>query len=144
MFHQALSFSPGALSLLDVRMSGSRLARASPDLLPGPLRCCLTDGGLAVAGSESGALQMWDVALMTGGTSSYSNITAAARGKQQCFSNTAALSNMAPLPDGLYAPWSLAPDVPINGIAVHGEQDNRPLQLAFALDNGSVALISPL
>ena len=110
---------------------GHRLARAAPDLLPGPLRCCLTDGGLAIAGSESGALQMWDVALMTGG------------GSSRCGGGAFALT-----PDGLYEPWRPALSAghhqqlaPINGIAVGSMgEDGGAAVLAFALEDGSIAL----
>ncbi|GFR43449.1 hypothetical protein Agub_g4532, partial [Astrephomene gubernaculifera] len=64
----------GALTLYDIRMGGSggggggggglRLAAAA---CGSPLRCCTADARLAVAGDESGALQIWDVGLMAGG-----------------------------------------------------------------------------
>ncbi len=33
-----------------------------------PLRCCAADGRLALAGDESGAVQLWDVGRVAGGT----------------------------------------------------------------------------
>ncbi|KAL6753513.1 WD40-repeat-containing domain protein [Haematococcus lacustris] len=86
----------GCLSLLDVRNSGHRLAAVYTGH---PLRCCLTDGRLAVAGSEAGRLHVWDVGLMSATASAHTGLT-------------------APAPDGLYRPASLMPPAPVCSVAV--------------------------
>lgn len=54
----------GSLSLLDLRRSGEVAASVVP--AGAPLRCCATDGHVAVAGDEGGALHLWDVAGQLG------------------------------------------------------------------------------
>ncbi|KAK9828528.1 hypothetical protein WJX72_000603 [[Myrmecia] bisecta] len=53
----------GSLKMLDVRKAGSALASAS---CSAPLRCCQTDGRVAVAGSESGEIHIWDIGQQRG------------------------------------------------------------------------------
>ena len=54
----------GGLSLLDLRRGGEVAATVTP--AAAPLRCCTTDGRLALAGDEGGALHLWDVAGQLG------------------------------------------------------------------------------
>ncbi|PRW57088.1 beach domain-containing [Chlorella sorokiniana] len=54
----------GSLSLLDLRRSGEVAASVVP--AGAPLRCCATDGHVAVAGDEGGALHLWDVSAQLG------------------------------------------------------------------------------
>ena len=107
-------------------MAGSRLARATPAVGLGPLRCCITDGGLAVAGSEAGVLQLWDVALMS---ASGAHVGGRA---------------VAPAPDGLYPPWVLPSGQAINGVsaAAGGGRAGESCTIALANDDGSVALLT--
>eukprot|EP00798_Chlamydomonas_sp_ICE-L_P006845 gene6845-30823_t len=129
----AAAAADGGLSLLDLRQAGARLAHVST---PSSLRCCATDGGLVLAGSDSWDLQMWDVALMS------------ASGTH--------VGKAPPAPDGLYRPWMSRSHVsaPINSIAVGmvasmgqgvggsgGNGEGCSVSMALALDNGSLGLV---
>lgn len=144
------SFTYRSLTLLDVRRAGAPLARLPTDA---PLRCCLSDGGLAVAGSEAGAVQLWDVGLMTG--SSTPAVQAV----------TAAVQAMVPAPDGLYPSWrwgggtgasgmggGSTEGVPITAVAVQGyvmgggvgsvgSQAGVVVDVAAALEDGRLAVV---
>ena len=112
-------------------MSGSKLARASPP--GGPLRCCLTDGALAVAGCESGELQLWDVALMSGSASTaLSGVHSAGAPAWEV--------TMAPSPDGLYPPWRPPGSAAINGLSVLQSGEHDDVLIACACDDGNVIL----
>ncbi len=54
----------GSLSLLDLRRSGEVAASVVP--AGAPLRCCTTDGQVAMAGDEGGALHLWDISAQLG------------------------------------------------------------------------------
>lgn len=54
----------GSLSLLDLRRSGEVAASVVPS--GAPLRCCATDGCLAMVGDEGGVLHLWDVSAHLG------------------------------------------------------------------------------
>lgn len=64
-----------------------------------PLRCCAADGRLALAGDESGAVQLWDVGRVAGGT--------------------AAVRQGGPGPDGLYEAWEVAGGGAVCGMDVY-------------------------
>ncbi len=94
-------------------------------------RCCVSDGGLALAGGEAGVAVLWDVAFL------YASGPASVAGGGPA---------VAPSPEGLYPPWSLRGTpgrsdgcAPINGLAVLGSPGDG-LRMAFALDDGFVAL----
>jgi factor associated with neutral sphingomyelinase activation len=52
--YAVVAAADGTLSLLDLRKGGARLSSVTCDA---PLRCCTTDGNVAVAGSEAGAVR---------------------------------------------------------------------------------------
>ncbi|GLI70367.1 hypothetical protein VaNZ11_015146 [Volvox africanus] len=82
----------GALTLYDIR-SGSDgssggsggVQRLAATACGAPLRCCSADSRAAVVGDEVGAVRLWDVGLMAGGTE--------------------AVRSEGPAPDGLYQAW---------------------------------------
>ncbi|GIL88435.1 hypothetical protein Vretifemale_16398 [Volvox reticuliferus] len=81
----------GALTLYDVRNgsdgrgSGGGVQRLAATACGAPVRCCTADSRAAVVGDESGAVRLWDVGLMAGGTE--------------------AVRSGGPEPDGLYPAW---------------------------------------
>ncbi|GAX76319.1 hypothetical protein CEUSTIGMA_g3765.t1 [Chlamydomonas eustigma] len=128
----AVATADGYLSLLDMRMGGSCLARAATS--SGPLRCCLGDAGLCIAGSETGAVQMWDV--------SYASASGPHVGGQR----------MLPSVDGLYPAWQLrsgqSEDLhhAITSLSVikdlsDSHQGGEAIIAALSLESGHVALI---
>ena len=88
----------GSLSLLDLRKGGAVAAAVTPSGTP--LRCCATDGALALAGDEGGSLHMADIAQLLGEPVARPG------------------SWTPPQPDGLYAPLAAAPASAINALAV--------------------------
>lgn len=84
------------MSLLDLRKAGARLSFAS---CGAPLRCLASDGALALAGGEDGALHMWDLAQALG--------RSAPPGRWS-----------RPGPDGLYLPLEAGPPSAVNSLAV--------------------------
>lgn len=89
----------GRLSLLDLRKGGEVAAAATPS--GQPLRCVATDGHLALAGDEAGALHLWGVAALLEGA------PPAPSGAWT-----------PPAPSGLWAPLAAEPRSAINALAV--------------------------
>lgn len=90
----------GRLSLLDLRRNGQVAAAVAPS--GRPLRCCATDGLLALAGDEGGALHLWNVSAQLGGAPS----------------PRAGGAWTPPAPDGLFAPLAAEPASALNALAV--------------------------
>lgn len=88
----------GSLSLLDMRRSGAVAASVAPSGLP--LRCCATDGVVALAGDEGGGLHIWHIGQQLG---------------QQA--PLAAGVWTPPRPDGLLPPLAADPPSAINALA---------------------------
>lgn len=113
----AAAAADGALSLLEWRRAGERIASAN---CGSPLRCCSCDGHLMLAGSESGQLLTWNLAQLTGESSSGFSLAG---------------------PDGLYPPLSCPTKAAVNCVAVAvGVADGQQAEVAAALDDGSLVL----
>ncbi len=125
----------GTLSLLDLRrVPGSSggggvraavVAGACPSGMP--LRCVATDGCLALAGDEGGALHMWDMAAQLGEAS------------------PAALASGAwtpPQPDGLLPPLAAAPPSAVTALAAAPGQMVGQLVLVTAHEAGMLRCFS--
>jgi len=99
----------GHLTLIDPRKTGIVLSQVQ---CGGPLRCCDTDGNMAVAGREDGSLVFWSVAQQ--------------RGRQRGEGGMVPSGCDTPDLDGLYAPLSTGFNSPINALAavVSGDDDD--------------------
>jgi len=114
----AAAAADGALSLLEWRRAGERIASTS---CGAPLRCCSCDGQLMLSGSESGQLLMWNLAQLTGEAGSGFSLAG---------------------PDGLYPPISCPSKAPVNSVAVAVGGSGEHADIAAALDDGSLVLFS--
>lgn len=88
----------GTFALLDTRKSGDIVSTVNCGT---PLRCCATDGALAIAGGESGAVHFWDVAQQLGQSPP-----------------AGAILHAAPGLDGLYPSLTTTPASPVSSLAV--------------------------
>lgn len=121
----------GTLSLLDLRRvpasggggSTAVVAEACPSGMP--LRCVATDGRLALAGDEGGALHMWDVAALLAGASP------AAPGAWT-----------PPQPDGLFPPLAAAPPSPVTALAAAPGQAAGQVVVVTAHEAGMLRCFS--
>lgn len=114
----------GRLSLLDLRRGGQVVAAVAPS--GQPLRCCATDGLLALAGDEGGSLHVWDVSGQLSGAPS----------------PRAAGAWTPPAPDGLFAPLATEPAAALNGLAVAPLPGGGGMALVAAYESGVVRCYS--
>jgi hypothetical protein len=84
-------------------------------------RCCLTDGQLAVVGSEAGVLQMLDIGLLT------------ATSRTPCGASPPSLN-------GLYYPAPVPDVATVAALAVYSAEagSGRVSDVAMALESGSL------
>ena len=114
----------GIMHLLDNRRNGATVSSVSCGT---SLRCCISDGSVALAGGESGAVVFWDV------------------GQQLERPPAAGAMHTAPRLDGLYPPLIAQPESAVGAIAVHsrlkrGGSEGEGLCLATGHDGGVVRL----
>ncbi|KAG2501969.1 hypothetical protein HYH03_000465 [Edaphochlamys debaryana] len=122
----------GALSLYDMRggsggaPGGGKLAGAA---CGAPVRCCRADASVAVAGDESGAVQLWDVGVASG--------------------SAGAVRVGGPEVDGLYAPWAgeESGGSGVSGLDVYPGQGNgeggaeERVRVALVTEGGRLVLL---
>jgi len=112
--HSIAACADGSFALLDARKGGAVVSVAACGT---PLRCCLSDGSLAMAGGENGGIAFWDVGQQLG------RVPAAGPLED------------APGLDGLYRPLQPLPASPVNALGL----SKRP---GTALKDGGLCLAS--
>lgn len=120
----------GHLTLIDPRKTGTILSQVH---CGGPLRCCDTDGDVAVAGREDGSMVFWSVAQQ--------------RGRQREGGGGGGMFTSGcdtPDVDGLYAPLSTGFNSPINALAAvvsgyDGTDTKGEVWLVASHENGLLA-----
>jgi factor associated with neutral sphingomyelinase activation len=97
-YYALAACADGTFALLDTRRGGDIVSTVNCGT---SLRCCATDGALAIAGGESGAVHFWDVAQQLGQPPP-----------------AGAVFSTSPGLDGLYPSLVTTPASPVSSLAV--------------------------
>jgi WD40 repeat protein len=104
-YYALAACADGTFALLDSRRGGDIVSTVNCGT---SLRCCATDGTIAVAGGESGSVHFWDVSQQLGK-----------------LPPTGAVLTTAPGLDGLYTPLITMPASPVSSLAVKTAMKNQ-------------------